>query len=91
MAEDEVQQDQEQQGFDSGVEGVPADDLYKDNTPVFDVDTNEFFNNMRQERNKMRFKNGSKPSQFMQSTSYRKPFYMRTTDSQGQKLLKKVK
>lgn len=86
----EEQSNLEQRGVDSGVEGVPADDTYN-NTPIFDVSQTEFFKNMKQDRNRMRFKNGSKPSQFMQYSKYRKPFYMRTDDGKGQKYLKKVK
>lgn len=61
------------------------------NTPVFDVDQSTFYKNMRQDRNRMRFPNGHKASQFMKSTSYRQPFYMRTQDKAGQQYLKKVK
>ena len=66
------------------------DDMYND-IPVFDVSSSEFYNNMRQERNRMRFKNGSKVSRFMQNNKYRKPFYMRHTDNNGEKYMKKVK
>lgn len=86
----EQEQEQEQETIDSGVEGVSADDLYK-NTPVFDVSSKEFFGNMRKERNRMRFGNGSKPSQFMQGSKYRKTFYMRYKDKSGQSYLSKVK
>lgn len=85
----DTQTDQENV-IDSGVEGISADDLYK-NTPVFDVNSNEFFGNMRKDRNRMRFSNGSKASQFMQSTKYRKPFYMRYKDKSGETYLTKVK
>jgi hypothetical protein len=80
----------EVEGVDTGIEGVKADDLYK-GTPVFDVSQEEFFKNMRQERNKLRFKNGSAVSQFMQQSKYRKPFYIRANDSKGEKILKKFK
>jgi hypothetical protein len=83
------QTDQENH-IESGVEDISADDLYK-NTPVFDVNSNEFFSNMRKNRNRMRFSNGSKASKFMQSTKYRKPFYIRYTDGKGETYLTKVK
>lgn len=84
------EQEAEEKGIDSGVEGVSADDVYKD-TPVFDVDKDSFFKNLRLDRNKTRFKNGSKPSQFMKGTKYRKPFYVRHTDSNGTPYLNKIK
>jgi hypothetical protein len=89
MSEENKEQP-EVEGIDTGVEGVKADDLYND-TPVFDVSQDEFYNNMRQNRNKLRFKNGSSVSQFMQQSKYRKPFYIRANDSKGEKILKKFK
>lgn len=74
----------------TGVEGLDADDMHRD-IPVFDVDEKSFFKNMKAERNKTRFPNGSKPSQFMQGTNYRTSFYVRYTDQKGQKFLKKFK
>jgi len=76
--------------IDSGVENVSADDTYK-GCPVFDVNSTEFFNNMRKDRNRMRFSNNSKPSQFMKGSKYRKPFYMAYKDKNGEKFLSKVK
>lgn len=87
---EENEQDNEQEVIDSGVEGVSADDLYQ-NAPVFDVDNDSFFKNMKVDRNRMRFPNGSKPSQFMMGTKHRQPFYIRHTDRQGQKYMKKIK
>ena len=86
----EEKQETEDNVIDSGAEGVSADDWYK-NTPVFDVNKNSFFQNMRLDRNKTRFANGTKPSQFMKGTKYRKPFYVRFTDSSGEQYLNKFK
>lgn len=82
--------DKEENGVDCGVEGVKADDMHNE-VPVFDVDEKSFFNNMKMERNRMRFPNGSGVSKFMQGTRYRKPFFMRYTNGKGEKFLKKVK
>jgi hypothetical protein len=46
---------------------------------------------MRLDRNKTRFSNNSKPSQFMKGTKYRKPFYVRFNDSNGTPYLNKFK
>lgn len=84
------QEEQENDELDTGVEGVKADSTYK-NTPVFDVPKEDFFKNMRLDRNKTRFSNGTKPSQFMRGTKYRKPFYVRYTDGNGKQYLNKFK
>ena len=76
--------------IDSGVDGLSADGTYKDK-PVFDVSSETFFKNMKMQRNRTRFPNGSKPSQFMKSTSYRKPFYMRCKDGKGEDIIKQIK
>jgi len=89
MSDEENQKD-EPQGVDSGIEGVSADDTYQ-NTPVFDVNDKDFYNNMKVDRNRIRINSNSNVSKFMQQSNYRKPFYMRHTDNKGQQYLKKVK
>lgn len=86
----EENKDQETPDLSTDVEGVDADDTYK-GTPVFNVSQDEFYKNQRLSRNRMRFKNGSKPQQFMQGTKYRKPFYVATEDGKGEKILYRVK
>lgn len=81
--------DNEEQ-IDSGVEGINADDTYQ-KLPVFDVESDNFFNNMRKDRNKMNFPDDSKVSKFMKGTDYRLPFYMRHKGPKGEMFLKKVK
>jgi hypothetical protein len=80
----------EEMFIDSGVEGLSADGVYKDK-PVFDVSPETFFKNMKMERNRTRFPNKSKASQFMKSTKYRKPFYMRSQDNKGNDIVKQIK
>jgi hypothetical protein len=84
------QSGEEDKGFKTDVDGVKANDVYK-NTPVFDVDEKTFFSNMRMDRNRTRFPNGSEVSKFMQGTSHRSPFYVRYTNKEGSKFLKKFK
>lgn len=90
MSEEEQNGQEQEVSKDSGVEGVEVDGWYK-NTPVFDVNKEDFFKNMRLDRNKTRFANQSKPSQFMKGTKYRKPFYVRYKDSNGTPYLNKFK
>jgi len=90
MSDEENNDQGNQDVIDSGVEGISADDLHN-NTPVFDVEKSDFFNNMRKDRNRMRFGNETKPSQFMQGTKYRKPFYVRYQEKNGEKFMYKVK
>lgn len=57
---------------------VFADGEYK-GTPVFDVSTDEFYNNMKQDRKRLRFKTGSVAGDYMRKTKYNIPFYIRNT------------
>ncbi len=72
------------------VEDVFADGQ-KDNMPVFDIDHENFYSNMKADRRRIRFKGDSSASQYMRKTRYNRPFYLRTTDQNGQQLLRKVK
>lgn len=80
---------------DQTTDNQPEKELEPDgtfrNTPVFDVSKDEFFNNMRRDRNRMRFANKSKISKFMQTNNYRKPVFMRYTDPNGQQYVSKIK
>jgi len=58
------------------VSDVFADGEYR-GTPVFDVDTDEFYNNMKQDRKRLRFKSGSVAGDYMRKTRYNIPFYIR--------------
>lgn len=87
MSEEETKDQEKDQEKETGFE--PDDDY--NGTPVFDVDQKSFFNNMRVDRNRLRFPNGSKPSEFMKNTKHRQSFYVRYTDKQGQKFMKKFK
>ena len=61
------------------VSDVYADGEYK-GSPVFDVSKSEFYNNMKQDRKRLRFKSGSPASTYMRKTSYRIPFYIRNKE-----------
>ena len=60
------------------VSGVFADGEYK-GTPVFDVSRQEFYNNMKQDRRRLRFKSDSSAGDYMRQTKYNIPFYIRNT------------
>lgn len=65
--------------------GVPTDveDVYADGTkgdiPVFDVTPDEFNNNMKTTRRRLRFKKGSKAAEYMRKTQYNRPFWIRNS------------
>lgn len=59
------------------VKGVFADAINKrDNLPVFKVGHSEFYQNMNYGRNRIRFKNGSDASKFMQGSRYKQSFWI---------------
>jgi hypothetical protein len=72
------------------VEDIFADGQ-KNNLPVFDVEHDEFYNNMKADRKRIRFKTQTPAGEYLRKTRYNKPFYLRTTDASGQQLLRKVK
>jgi hypothetical protein len=58
----------------------------KDGIPVFDVNDNDFYNNMKVDRKRMRF-TSTGVKEYMQKTKYNRPFYIRNRDN----YLRKVK
>ncbi len=71
------------------VEGVFADGM-KDNLPVFDVDQDVFYNNMKVDRKRLRFKPETSASNYLKSTKYNKPFYIQSKTDNGH-FMRKVK
>lgn len=49
----------------------------KEGMPVFDVDSETFNNNMRQERKRLRFKSDTPVAQYHRMSKYNRPFYIR--------------
>ena len=76
--------------LNTGVGDIKSDDMFRDKH-VFDVSKNEYFNNMKLDRNRMRFSKGSKVSDYMKGTKYRSQFFVRYTDKEGQKFIQKIK
>jgi len=72
------------------VEGIFADGK-RNELPVFDVDHDDFYNNMKADRKRIRFKADTSASQYLRGTKYNRPFYLRTTAPDGNQLLRKVK
>ncbi len=65
--------------IETDVEGIFAD-AEKGGCPVFDVSKEEFYNNMKLDRKRLRFKRDSVVSKYMRSTKYNRPFYVRNSE-----------
>jgi hypothetical protein len=63
-------------GFATDVEGLNADGE-KEGHPVFDVTPEEFYDNMKMDRRRLRFKQGSNAQKYHSGTRYNRPFYIR--------------
>ena len=48
----------------------------KGGVPVFKVGKNEFYQNMRHGRRRLRFKSGTPAQKYMSKTKYNRPFYI---------------
>jgi hypothetical protein len=60
------------------VDDVFADGLNgRDGLPVFDVEKDDFYQNMSHGRKRLRFKSGSSVQTYMQKSKYNKPFYIK--------------
>lgn len=74
---------------ETDVQGVFADGL-KDQCPIFSVTKDEFYNNMKADRRRMRF--STEPAaQYLRGTRYHKPFYIQYKGDNGEHFLRKVK
>lgn len=69
--------------------GVFADAInQKDSRPVFNVSDDEFYQNMKNGRNRIRFKTGSDAQKFMQNGRYNKEFWIQSKDGYMRKIHK---
>lgn len=75
--------------IETEVNGVFADAL-KDNFPVFDVDKEDFFNNMKTDRRRLRLKTQS-AANYHKGSRYNRPFWLRYKDENGTGFMRKVK
>ena len=76
------------------VADVDSDAYYAVGTekfPIFDVNQSEFFNNMKVDRQRMRWNSGSKAQEYSQKTRYRNPFFIRYKDEKGNAYVRRVK
>ncbi len=81
----------EEKDLSTGIEGLEADDTYK-GSPVFNVDKETFFNNMRKENpNEMKFPDDSKIVKFLRGNNARREFYTKFTDDRGESFIKRIK
>ncbi|MFW6015001.1 MAG: hypothetical protein ACOCRK_01030 [bacterium] len=84
-----------EEGYQTDVEGIKADDVVKygkEEYPLFKVTPEEFFNNQKADRRKMRFKNGSKVGEYMRKTrNGARPFYIKTQTKSGDEYVRKIR
>jgi hypothetical protein len=52
----------------------------KGGAPVFKVSKTEFFNNMKQDRKRLRFKSGTAIQKYHSQSKYRRPFWVQNKD-----------
>jgi len=71
------------------VDGVFADGM-KNQFPIFDVDKEDFFNNMKAERKRLRFKPETAASQYLRGSKYNRPFFIQYKGDDGH-FMRKVK
>lgn len=71
------------------VSGVFADGK-KDEFPVFTVSSEDFYNNMKADRKRLRFSTDS-VSQYLRGSKYNRPFYIQFKGENGENFLRKVK
>jgi hypothetical protein len=91
---DNQEQENQDTRIQTDVEGVFANDVIKqghNEFPVFDCTEEEFYQNMSHGRKRLRFKSGTAAAEYMNKTRYKRPFYIRTTSSDGQTYTRKVK
>jgi hypothetical protein len=74
----EVKTKEAPKGYATDVEDIFADGS-KGDIPVFDVSPEEFNDNMKMDRRRLRFKKGSKAAEYMRKTQYNRPFWIRNT------------
>jgi hypothetical protein len=81
-------------GYQTDVDNCRSDDVVKqgkDEFPCFDVTADEFHQNMQDGRRRLRWKSGSEAQKYMSGTKYNRPFFVRHTDSDGKKFVRKIK
>jgi len=66
-------------GFKTDVDGIFADGE-RNGVPVFDVEKDDFYRNMKIDRRRLRFNSGSSVQQYHSKTRYNRPFYIRNKD-----------
>lgn len=74
---------------ETDVQGVFADGL-KDGAPIFSVTKEEFFNNMKSDRRRLRFGSDTPVSSYLRGSRYNQPFYVQYKGDDGH-YLRKVK
>ena len=81
------------QPMNTSVANLEADAYYAkgfDKTPIFNVEKEDFDNNMTSNRQLLRFKEGSKVQQFHSQTR-NNPFFIRYETGDGKQFIRKIK
>jgi len=73
--------------LDTDVPGVKANAM-RNGIPVFDVEDDDFYKNMKSDRKRVRFPADHPVTQYLKQTRYNQPFFVRTKDGQ---YMRKVK
>jgi hypothetical protein len=69
------------------VDGCFADAEHQ-GVPVFDVSREEFYNNMKADRKRLRFKAETPASHYFRNTRYKLPFYIRNKEDNYMRKIK---
>ena len=59
--------------------------------PVFNVSKEDFYKNMKAERNRLRFSSGSNAQKYHSGTKYRSPFYIQFSNDDGKVYQRKIR
>ncbi len=82
--EGQIAQDQQVVEPPEGKVETDVPDCFADGTfrgkLVFDVSKDEFYKNMKANRQRLRFKTDTPASDYFKATKYKTPFYIRNTD-----------
>ncbi len=81
-------------GYDTDVAGVKSDGIVQqgfDKYPVFNVDRDEFYQNMSNGRNNLQFKTGTTAQQYITKTASNSTFFVQYTDTDGETYSRKIK
>lgn len=90
--ESKIAQDRQVVEPPEGKVATDVDDCFADaehqGFPVFDVSKEEFYNNMRADRKRLRFKSETPAQKYFQNTKYKRPFFIRNMEDNYMRKIK---